>query len=89
MIVLATAHAAKFPDAVKRATGRVPELPERLQAKLGQQERLTVAAQRLRRRGGLHRGHARAGPAKSVKLARAEGARERRSCQNLPMASPS
>jgi threonine synthase len=27
MISLATAHPAKFPDAVKQATGRVPELP--------------------------------------------------------------
>jgi threonine synthase len=44
MIVLATAHAAKFPEAVKRATGRHPEIPERLRSKLGQEERLTVLA---------------------------------------------
>jgi threonine synthase len=44
MIVLATAHAAKFPEAVKRATGRNPEIPERLRSKLGQEERLTVLA---------------------------------------------
>ena len=42
MIVLSTAHAAKFPDAVERATGRTPEQPERLAAKLGQEERFTV-----------------------------------------------
>jgi threonine synthase len=42
MIVLSTAHAAKFPEAIKRALGRLPEQPERLKAKLGQEERLTV-----------------------------------------------
>lgn len=42
MIVLSTAHPGKFPEAVKRATGRVAEQPERLRAKLGQNERLTV-----------------------------------------------
>jgi len=44
MIVLSTAHPAKFPEAVKRATGRVAEQPERLRLKLGQDERLTVLA---------------------------------------------
>jgi threonine synthase len=44
MIVLSTAHAAKFPQAIERALGRVPEQPERLKAKLGQEERLTVLA---------------------------------------------
>lgn len=42
MVVLSTAHPAKFPDAVKRACGRVPEQPERLKLKLGQNERCTV-----------------------------------------------
>ena len=46
MIVLSTAHPAKFPDAIERAIGRVPEQPERLKARLGQEERLTVLAQR-------------------------------------------
>jgi len=41
MIMLSTAHPAKFPDAVKRACGRVPEQPERLKLKLGQNERCT------------------------------------------------
>jgi threonine synthase len=39
MVVLSTAHAAKFPEAVERASGRVPEEPERLRLKLGQHER--------------------------------------------------
>jgi threonine synthase len=39
MVVLSTAHAAKFPDAVERATGQVPELPARLKLHLGQDER--------------------------------------------------
>ena len=30
MVALATAHPAKFPDAVKRAIGKSPEVPERL-----------------------------------------------------------
>ncbi len=39
MVVLSTAHPAKFPEAVERATGRVPEQPERLRLRLGQHER--------------------------------------------------
>ncbi len=42
MVVLSTAHAAKFPEAVERASGRVPEQPERLRLRLGQHERCTV-----------------------------------------------
>jgi threonine synthase len=42
MVVLGTAHPAKFPDAVKRATGRTAEIPERLQQRLGARERFTL-----------------------------------------------
>jgi threonine synthase len=42
MIVLSTAHPAKFPQAVERASGHVPEQPERLRLRLGQQERCAV-----------------------------------------------
>jgi len=42
MVALSTAHPAKFPEAVKRATGRVPEQPERLSLRLGQDERCTA-----------------------------------------------
>jgi threonine synthase len=42
MVVLSTAHAAKFPDVVMRATGRLPEEPERLRLRLGQKERCAV-----------------------------------------------
>lgn len=42
MVVLSTAHPAKFPEAVERASGRVPEQPERLRLRLGQHERCTV-----------------------------------------------
>jgi threonine synthase len=42
IVVLATAHAAKFPEAVERACGRAPERPERLRLRLGQHERCTV-----------------------------------------------
>jgi threonine synthase len=42
MVVLSTAHPAKFPAAVERATGRAPEQPERLRLRLGQHERCTT-----------------------------------------------
>ena len=41
-ICLATAHPAKFPDAVKRAIGRVPPQPEGLMGLKEKEERLTV-----------------------------------------------
>lgn len=44
MIVLSTAHPAKFADAVKRAIGMEPAQPERLTLKLGSEERCTVLA---------------------------------------------
>lgn len=40
-VVLATAHPAKFPYAVRRATGRNPEIPERLANALIGPERVT------------------------------------------------
>jgi threonine synthase len=42
MVVLSTAHPAKFPEAVMRATGRAPEQPERLKMKLAREERVSV-----------------------------------------------
>jgi threonine synthase len=42
LITLATAHPAKFPDAVQRATGIRPELPERLANLYERPERCTV-----------------------------------------------
>jgi threonine synthase len=42
MVVLGTAHPAKFPEAVKRATGQTAEIPERLQARLGGRERFKL-----------------------------------------------
>ncbi len=42
MVVLSTAHPAKFAGAIERATGRAPEQPERLKLRLGQHERCTV-----------------------------------------------
>jgi threonine synthase len=41
-VVLATAHPAKFPDAVERATGIRPPVPPALAALAGQRERVTV-----------------------------------------------
>jgi len=42
MISLATAHPAKFPDAIEAATGRRPELPAHLQSILSAKERFAV-----------------------------------------------
>ena len=42
LVALATAHAAKFPDAVEAATGVRPHLPDRLKGLLAAQERYTV-----------------------------------------------
>src|SRR5262249_28901686 len=42
MVGISTAQPAQFPDAVERATGRVPEQPERLRLRLGQTERCTT-----------------------------------------------
>ncbi len=39
VVSLATAHAAKFPEAVARACGKTPEIPERLAAVLARTER--------------------------------------------------
>ncbi|MBD8893007.1 threonine synthase [Roseibium litorale] len=44
MIVLGTAHPAKFPDAVEAACGIRPELPPQLQPMMSAQERQTVLA---------------------------------------------
>ena len=40
MVVLATAHPAKFPDAVQKATGERPALPPRLADLLERTERV-------------------------------------------------
>ena len=42
MVTLATAHPAKFPDAVAAATGSRPPVPERLEQRLGADERYDV-----------------------------------------------
>jgi threonine synthase len=42
MVALATAHPAKFPDAVEQATGTRPPLPERLADLLEREERYDV-----------------------------------------------
>ena len=42
MVTLATAHPAKFPDAVERASGIRPALPKRLEHLLAAPERFTV-----------------------------------------------
>ncbi|MFZ6002974.1 MAG: threonine synthase [Actinomycetota bacterium] len=47
MVCLATAHPAKFPDAVEQATGIRPQLPERLADLLEREERFDVLPNEL------------------------------------------
>ena len=47
VVSLATAHPAKFPDAVEAATGRRPELPEHLADLLERPERTQTVANEL------------------------------------------
>ncbi|MBE89639.1 MAG: threonine synthase [Rhodospirillaceae bacterium] len=47
MVSLATAHPAKFPDAVKNATGITPELPVHLSDLLEREERFTLLSNQL------------------------------------------
>jgi threonine synthase len=49
MVTLATAHPAKFPDAVREATGMRPALPARLSDLMQRPERLTVLPNDRRR----------------------------------------
>ena len=44
MIVLGTAHPAKFPDAVRKATGVSPQLPAHLAGLMARKERFSVLA---------------------------------------------
>ena len=53
VVVLSTAHPAKFPDAVQRATGQIPRLPPRLSGLYQKPEKMTVLAPEL----GLVRAH--------------------------------
>jgi threonine synthase len=48
MVVLGTAHPAKFPDAVEKAVGKRPELPERMADLYKRPERCTVLGNDLR-----------------------------------------
>lgn len=48
MVCLATAHPAKFPDAVEQAAGVRPALPERLADLLDRPERFEVLPNELR-----------------------------------------
>src|SRR5688572_10992235 len=42
VVILATAHPAKFPEAVRRATGITPELPAHMSGLMTRKERSTV-----------------------------------------------
>jgi threonine synthase len=44
VVVLSTAHPAKFPDAVRKATGQIPALPPRLSGLLEAEEKFDVLA---------------------------------------------
>ncbi|MPY76231.1 MAG: threonine synthase [Alphaproteobacteria bacterium] len=57
MVALATAHAAKFPDAVEAATGIRPDLPGRLADLYEREERITVLPNDLAAVSGFIRQH--------------------------------
>lgn len=61
MVVLSTAHPAKFPHSVVRACGRAPEQPERLRLRLGQHERCAFLPKELGAVASFIETHARAG----------------------------
>jgi threonine synthase len=44
IVVLSTAHPAKFPDAVKESTGQIPSLPPRLTGLFQRDEKMTALA---------------------------------------------
>ncbi|HUC63068.1 MAG TPA: threonine synthase [Alphaproteobacteria bacterium] len=60
LVALATAHPAKFPDAVEAATGKRPEAPERLARLMDMPERLDVLPNDLAAVEGYLRARARA-----------------------------
>ncbi|MFD1695275.1 threonine synthase [Roseibium aestuarii] len=60
MIILGTAHPAKFPDAVEAACGHRPELPPELQPMMSADERLSVLAAEQGAVEGFIEDHARA-----------------------------
>jgi threonine synthase len=53
VVVLSTAHPAKFPDAVRQATGRIPPVPPRLKQALEGAEKCDVTAAEKRLVRGL------------------------------------
>jgi threonine synthase len=59
VVVAATAHPAKFPDAVERATGFRPPLPARLADLYDREERFSVLADDLGTVEAAVRAHAR------------------------------
>jgi threonine synthase len=72
MVVLSTAHPAKFPEAVERASGRVPEQPERLRLRLGQHERCANLPNDYAAVADFVASHARAGGKAAHAKSRAE-----------------
>jgi threonine synthase len=73
MVVMSTAHAAKFPEAVERASGRVPEQPERLRLRLGQHERCAVLPNDYRAVAAFIEANARAEGRNSARARRRTG----------------
>ena len=59
MVVAATAHPAKFPDAVRAALGEAPALPPHLADLFGREERYSVLPNELAGIQAFVRGHAR------------------------------
>jgi len=60
MITLATAHPAKFPDAVKTASGVYPDLPARMGDMMTREERMTVLPNEINKLEAFIEEHSRA-----------------------------
>jgi threonine synthase len=75
MVVLSTAHPAKFPEAVERACGRIPEQPERLRLRLGQHERCAMLPNEFGAVASFIETHARCGAKNAAARWRRAGVR--------------
>jgi len=60
MVALATAHPAKFVDAVARAIGKKPKLPRRIAKLMDMPEQITVLPNDRKAVQGFIRAHAQA-----------------------------
>ena len=83
-IVLATAHPAKFPDAMQAITGERPALPPRLASLMSDPERITVLPNDLARRRSASSRSARRARARSRGMSTQTDPARQRPARRLP-----